>query len=79
MPDGINKFHAYMRGWRHGSSLHQVDTKFQSHPKLGATYDQGYQDGRVARAKASQHAAKQFNYTPSILRLCKDSDDDNGA
>lgn len=72
MTVSANKFHAYMRGWRHGAGFHSMDTKFTSHPTLATTYTQGWEDGRRARALASQRAAKQFSYKPSILRNSSD-------
>ena len=65
-----DRYHAYVRGWRHGATGRAKDPRFQDHKEqqIRGAYEDGEHDGQIASRKMAEHARKTFDHTPSILR-----------
>jgi hypothetical protein len=69
--DAANQYGAYQQGWVAGAKVSAMDPKITGHDNelIKAAYEQGYNDGRVARQTAMQKAADKYGHRLSILRL----------
>jgi len=68
---------SYGRGWRDGAVNKAIDEKFSKHPTrldLTKAYMAGYEDGEMDRQIATNRAARNYGYVPSILRTQDNSD-----
>ena len=75
--DAANRYEAYMRGWKDGASIkamRQEMTALAPKAPLRLSYEDGYTDGRTARAAASQYATRVTGHEPTILRLQADGE-----
>ena len=75
--ESSNQYHAFVAGWRHGSSNRFLDTKFAEHLNndIVLAYKTGHLTGIKMFYDAMKYAAKRYNYKPSILSTKKNAKD----
>lgn len=80
MATPFDLFHTYMRAFKAGVStsvLGEWHAKAQTHDDRGIreAWHDGYAAGKEAKEKASRHAQRIYEYTPSILRTQGDDEE----
>lgn len=71
------RYWSYRRGWIDGAAGKAWRREFIEHPTrpdLTAEYRRGYADGHETKCRVMQDAANRLGHTPSILRVCDDTD-----
>ena len=66
--DSANRYHSFMRGFRHGSGGKAPDKRHLDHVTLRTPYLEGFDMGQFAYGSAMKTAIAAFGFTPSVLR-----------